>query len=244
MSSNNLPVLIIPAYNPDEALQSLLEKHQALHNDQICIIVNDGSDKSSLPIFKALEDKAYVVLHHRENLGKGAALKTAMAFYLKQYAEHTPGVITADADGQHALDDIIKVSEAFAHQPHQLYLGIRQFALSNTPWKSRIGNKVTRYFFNLLTGNQIQDTQTGLRAIPRALIPLLLETKSSGYEFEFEMFFIANEEGIELKQIPIETIYHHHNKGSHFNPWSDSLKIYSLFFRYALKSRSSQAKTR
>ncbi len=233
--SSPLPVLVIPAFNPDKKeLLSLLNAHLALASGQSCLVINDGSAALYAPVFKAIEDLGVTVLYHKKNLGKGAALKTAMRYYLDTMELTAPGLITADADGQHALDDIMNLSRAFMEKKDHLILGVRQIAKADIPFRSRIGNTVTRYLFNLLTNSQITDTQTGLRAIPKSLVKKLVTSKSSGYEFEFEMFFIAKKLNVPISQIPIKTIYLNQNKGSHFNPCLDSLKIYSIFLRYKL----------
>lgn len=239
MLHKNLPVLIIPAFNPDKTLVNLLSEHHALNCGQHCIVVNDGSKPDLLPIFNELEDMGYTVLHHAHNQGKGTALKTAMNYYLAHLSESSPGVITADADGQHSLKDIIHLSKLFPEEPNKLHLGVRHISQAGIPLRSRLGNVFTKFVFNLLTNNKVQDTQTGLRAIPVDLIKYLVMSKTSRYEFEFEMFFIAKKHHFEIKQIPIETIYIDHNKGSHFNPLFDSLRIYFIFIRFCFVSISS-----
>ena len=64
-------------------------------------------------------------------------------------------------------------------------------------------------------------------------------SKTSRYEFELEMFFIARKHQFAIKQIPIETIYIDDNKGSHFNPLFDSLRIYFIFIRFCFVGISS-----
>ncbi|KTC86962.1 bifunctional glycosyltransferase family 2/GtrA family protein [Legionella brunensis] len=232
MSFKNYPVLIIPAYNPDQRLIQLLKEHKELFGEQECIIVNDGSHAESLTIFKQLEMQGYKVLHHEQNQGKGAALKTAMNYYLAFFSEATPGVITADADGQHSVRDIIHLSKKFHETPEKLYLGVRQIARGDIPLRSRVGNVLTKFLFNFLTRSRIKDTQTGLRGIPTQLIRALVKTSTTRYEFEFEMFFVAKKQHVQIEQLAIETIYIDNNKGSHFNPLLDSLRIYFIFLRF------------
>lgn len=239
MLQSNLPVLIIPAFNPDKTLLTLLSEHHASGIKQTCIIVNDGSHQTSMPIFNELEALGYLVLHHDKNQGKGSALKTAMNYYLAHLSESSPGVITADADGQHALNDIIRLSKIFPKEADKLHLGVRHISRANIPLRSRLGNVVTKFFFNLLTNNKVKDTQTGLRAIPVDLVKYLVMSKTSRYEFEFEMFFIAKKHQFKIKQIPIETIYIDENKSSHFNPLFDSFRIYFIFIRFCCVGISS-----
>ena len=106
------------------------------------------------------------LLRHAVNLGKGAALKTAFNYVLCAMPD-AAGVVTADADGQHAPEDIARVAEALAAQPDALVLGARAFG-ADVPLRSRFGNIVTRGIMHALLGRKLADTQTGLRGIPAA----------------------------------------------------------------------------
>lgn len=83
-------------------------------------------------------------------------------------------VVTADADGQHAINDIDRVERAAMNLPSRLILGVRQFT-NDIPLRSRFGNKLTRVLFKLQTGVTVSDTQTGLRGFHSDLIPFMLE---------------------------------------------------------------------
>ena len=91
----------------------------------------------------------------------------------------------------------------------------------------------------LFLGIAIRDTQTGLRAIPRRLIPELLNLASNRYEFELEMLILAKHRGVPIREIAIRTIYLNGNESSHFNPLLDSVKIYFVLFRYILSSAAT-----
>lgn len=227
------PVIVIPAYKPDISLISLideLKKHQQL------IIVNDGSGVNYLPIFHELEKMDNVtVLHHAVNLGKGQALKTAFNYFLNHYSHDCKGVVTADADGQHLVQDILHVAKALDENPLALTLGARTFK-KGVPLRSRFGNNLTRLIFRLLIGQSLQDTQTGLRGIPHHFLKVLLKTSSSGYDFELDMLISASKQKIKINEIPIQTVYKDENKSSHFNPLIDSFKIYFVFFRFLIFS--------
>lgn len=58
-----------------------------------------------------------------------------------------PGVVMADADGQHSPQDILKVGQAMEAQPDVMVMGCRDFSQENVPFKSRFGNKITRAIF-------------------------------------------------------------------------------------------------
>ncbi|WP_367607974.1 glycosyltransferase [Legionella sp. W05-934-2] len=232
-------VLVIPAYNPDEKLIQLVKQHQQLMPQQPIIVVNDGSSIQCKPLFDHIASHGITVLHHPTNLGKGAALKTAFRYYLSHYVRNHVGVITADADGQHHIDDIAKLKEALANEPDKLHLGARNFSGKNIPLRSRFGNLLTKFIVNCFYKTPLHDTQSGLRAIPNLLVQALLDCKKNRYEFELEMFFIAQGLSINIKQIPIKTIYMQNNQSSHFHPILDSMRIYAIFFRYGTMAAAS-----
>lgn len=231
--SEKLPAIVIPAYQPDEQLVLLIRELRAQRPNQIIVVVNDGSSTSCQRIFAALADYEVNVLHHEMNLGKGQALKTAFNYYLKIFAESPVGVVTADADGQHSVTDIIALSDALTHAPQHLHLGVRSFAEEDIPWRSKFGNVLTGYIFRQMSSSPLYDTQTGLRGIPFGLMEIVSRSKSNGYEFELEMLLLAAERRIQLNQVPIKTIYIANNKASHFNPLIDSIKIYLVFLRFS-----------
>lgn len=234
MLTDDYPTLLIPAYQPNEKLIYLVKHLRALRPKQRIIIVDDGSSTDKSAIFSKVCNANIELLRHPKNQGKGQALKTGFKHWLASSPTTAPGIVTADADGQHLPKDIIQLSDKFMRNPLLLYLGVRQFNKTSIPWRSRFGNKLTKFILRLFTKVPLQDTQTGLRAIPRKLIEnALLNSKTSGYDFELEMLLTAEEQNIAIQQIPISTVYINANSSSHFNPFIDSIKIYFVFIRFA-----------
>jgi len=229
------PAVVIPAYQPDEKLLILIQTLRERRPQQLIIVVNDGSDEKLRGLFAELLNYEVEVLHHPRNLGKGQALKTAFVHYLNLTRGEALGVITADADGQHSVEDIIALSDALAVTAHALHLGVRDFGLAEIPWRSRVGNILTGYIFRKISATPLYDTQTGLRGIPVNLLKLILNSQSQGYELEMEMLLIAAQRQIQMNQIPIKTIYFNRNAQSHFNPLRDSWKIYRVVLRFLFK---------
>jgi putative flippase GtrA len=173
-------------------------------------------------------------LRHAENYGKGAALKTGIAHVLNQFPQ-CAGVVTADADGQHHPEDIANVAAGLSAEPAALVLGARAFG-NDVPLRSRFGNLLTRRLLGWISGQRLTDTQTGLRAIPRALFDPILQLPSRGYEFELEMLLTCKEHGVPISERKIRTIYIDNNRSSSFRPVRDSLRIYFVLFRYTIVS--------
>ena len=218
--SNN--VIIIPTLDPNYKLLDLVEKLQIYF--KYIIIVNDGSSEDKQPIFNKLEEQQCQVIIHKENLGKGQAIKTGLKKALE--IKDITGFITADSDGQHTPEDIVKISKELTRNPNSIILGTRDFNQTNVPLRSKIGNKFSSLYFRLETNKTCPDTQTGLRGIPIKYNELALNTEGSRYEYEMNFLLKAAKTNIDLKYVPIATVYENNNQGSHFRTVRDSALIY------------------
>ncbi len=236
-------VIIIPALNPPDRFTGYVLDLIA-HGFERILLIDDGSDADHRPLFDSLaRQKQVTVLRHAVNLGKGRALKDAFNYALVSWPEDYAGVITADSDGQHTVEDVTKISEALDKNENTLLLGTRDFSGPSVPFKSRNGNKITSVVFRLLYGQDLRDTQTGLRGIPRALLGPYMTLDGERFEYEMNMLIYNARYGAPPEQIFIQTVYFDSNSETHFRPFADSFKIYRLilgsFFKYILASLSS-----
>lgn len=226
--------LVIPAYEPGAPLIRLLQQLCPHWNGPI-IVVDDGSSEKSAPIFRQAEEMGARVLRHSVNLGKGRALKTAFNVCLTEYMGLI-GCVTADADGQHLPEDILRCAKALCRTPSALILGCRDFSGTQVPWQNRLGNRMTCLVMRWFGGVDLEDTQTGLRGIPAGFMRRLMQVDGERYEFETNMLLFAKRQDIAMIEIPIETVYLDQNRASHFRPLRDGLRIYALFLRFSAVS--------
>ena len=233
----DIPV-IIPAYEPDDKLITLLQMLQQTGINRI-VVVDDGSGRQYEELFaQAARIHGCTVLHHAVNLGKGRALKTAFNYCLREF-EDAPGCVTADSDGQHTPADITACMRALWENPRSLILGCRDFDAPEVPARSAFGNKITRKVFGFLLGISVSDTQTGLRAIPAFFMKELMQVKGERFEYETNMLIETKNLNIPILEVPVETVYIEDNRTSHFNPIKDSVRIYLVFGKFLFSSLSS-----
>jgi glycosyltransferase involved in cell wall biosynthesis len=221
--------VLIPAYKPETALVTLAKELLGQGFNQV-VVVDDGSGTEYSAVFDSVEQLGCRVLRHAVNMGKGRALKTGLNDILVNY----PGqhVITADADGQHLLKDIINVGKTLLENENTIVIGRRAF-FGSVPLKSRFGNTITKHVFNFVSGQKIHDTQTGLRGLPASSLKSMLTLTGERYEYEMDMLLEASRFGLTIKEIDIETVYIDKNSSSHFNPLKDSFRIYRLIVLFA-----------
>lgn len=218
------PVVVIPAYEPDEKLLATIGELKGRFAR--IVLVDDGSSGAG-EIFFAAEPMVEKLLRHQENRGKGAAIRTALDYI----GEHD--VVTVDADGQHAVEDVVRVAEALSGVRDGLVLGEREID-RGAPLRSRIGNGFTRLVFALL-GIRVHDTQTGLRGIPAPLIRRVAALPGDRYEFELLMLADSRNHASRPLSVPIRTIYIDGNRSSHFRPVTDSVRNNFTLFRFLLR---------
>lgn len=226
--------VLIPAYNPSQQLVTLVQELSCCEFLSI-VIVNDGSKSTCNHFFKKVASISKTkILHHAVNLGKGAALKTGLNYIYCRFPDLI-GAVTIDADGQHLVEDALNVARDLQDNPDALITGVRVFA-KGVPLRSMFGNILTKKLFRFLVGQKLNDTQCGLRGIPREFIPKLLKIESTGYEFELDMLLACKYSNRRVVEREISTIYIADNQSSHFNPLLDSMKIYYVLFRFSFTS--------
>ncbi len=226
--------VLIPAYQPDARLPRLiLELHRADPSTKI-VVVDDGSGQKFSDIFEASATAGAHVISYEHNRGKGYALREGFTWIRDVAGDSPECVVTADADGQHTLNDIFRVGRTCTDTGKSV-LGVREF-VGHVPARSRIGNTATSALFWLATGWKLKDTQTGLRAFPVALLPALLEVQGDRYEYELRVLLHLAKFRHPVTQIPIETIYEAGNPTSHFRPLQDSARIWAPLLKFAASS--------
>ncbi len=238
-------VVVIPALDPDTALPEYVKALTEQGAEGI-VVVDDGSGRECAPIFDSLDSvPGCKVLRHEHNMGKGRALKYAFTYILSQEAYSGMAVVTADADGQHSVEDVCAVGRAACTKDSGLVLGVRNLRLDCVPARSKLGNKLTSWAFRLLYGVRLEDTQTGLRGIPWEMLSWCAAIKGDKFEYEMNMLIHAARERVALREVPITVIYRDNNSGSHLRTFRDAFRVMGVLVSglgvYSLCSVASAA---
>lgn len=237
MSQLSNVCVILPSLDPDAKLLAVIDGLLKYGFTDI-LLINDGSKPENLHYFEtAAAHREVTLLHHPYNRGKGAALKTAFDYVLKN-RPNAAGVVTVDGDNQHHPEDTRACAENMLRTGH-LTLGVRDFSLPDVPARSRSGNRITCTVFKLFVGMTISDTQTGLRAIPLHDLPTLTAIAGDRFEYETNMLLCMKQKNIPFDEIKIRTVYIEENKSSHFRAVQDSWRIYKLILAHFFKFTAS-----
>lgn len=222
-------LVLIPAYEPCDSLVTLVAELLAHPSRPSVLVVDDGSGPDFDEAFALAVHAGAKLVRYATNHGKGHALKVGLAVAEDCFDDDV--VVCADSDGQHSVADIMRVAAA-CDDPGGFVLGARRFT-GRVPLRSRVGNQVTTAVFRAVTGQRVSDTQTGLRAYPRALLSWLRTVPGERFEYELSLLLRAKEAGVAIREVPIETIYLHGNASSHFRPIRDSWRVYQPLLAFS-----------
>jgi glycosyltransferase involved in cell wall biosynthesis len=208
--------LCIPSYQAAPSLAALLpELLEAVPKAQICI-VDDGSTDSTKEFCTGCGVR---YLNHSKNIGKGAALATGFAALLAQGAE---AVITMDADGQHAVDDLGGFLDDFAAHPETgICIGKRTIAKSGMPLARVVSNTLTSRILSWMCSVKIHDSQCGFRLYSARFLRSVT-VSSPGFAMESEVLLKAARLGFPLRSVEVQTLYF--NGASHIAHIPDTLR--------------------
>ena len=195
------------------------------------LAVDDGStDDTSVHLTRA----GARILHRPVNGGKGLALRAGVVEILRGEAADRAGIdyiATIDGDGQHDPADIPRMVARAREVGADLVIGGRNVDLM--PPRSRFGNRFSRALCYLGTGTFVPDTQSGFRLMSVRLARSLLdEVRWRRYETEFEILLRTVTLGWTVATVEIATVYFDGNRGSHFHPFRDSLRVFGVTCRH------------
>lgn len=194
--------IVVPAYNEGKRIGKVLKELKAQRLP--VIVVDDGSKDNTYK--EALKSK-YLVLKHRINLGKGAAMKTGAMAAFKLGAD---AVIFMDSDGQHKVEDLPNFTKAL-NTKTDIVFGSRNLGLK-MPFVRFAGNKVASVFVNILFGIYVSDLVCGFRAITKKAFSKIM-WESTGYGVETEMVIRTAKSGLIHCEVPVKTVYYDQYKG-------------------------------
>ncbi len=187
-------IIIIPAYNAEKTIKSLLKSTKKYS----IIVVDDGSIDGTSKIVKSMN---VPIVSHSKNKGVGEAITTGIEYGLSNGYSYA---VTIDSDGQHSplyidsfIEKVCKTSFVIGNRFHDLKFVPSQKLASNL-----LGSKI----FEKVYGRFLPDVSCGFRAFPLDRDFLKLGSKS--YDFIFEQLVSAIKKGFEIEYVNIPVVYY------------------------------------
>jgi len=193
-------LVIIPAYNEESTIASVLESVAALGPNYHVAVVNDGSRDATAARVRAYP--GVILLQMPFNLGIGGAMQTGYKFALAQGYQFA---VQCDADGQHPVGDIPRLVEKVRDGVADVVIGSRYVAESDyrPSLVRRVGKSLLSRWIDLWIGGGITDTTSGFRAMNRAALSIFATTYPEDYP-EPEALVILHRHGLRAAEIPVQ----------------------------------------
>ena len=172
--------VLVPAFNEERTLAEIVRRVAAVPLAKEILVVDDGSTDDSWAIIKELAETHHdlVALRHPQNLGKGAAIRTAL--------EHARGDLTIvqDADLEYDPADYPALIAPILERRTNVVYGSRPLEKSNRyPIdRFRMGSFAMTWIANVLYGRHITDEATCYKVMRTDLLRSL-DLRSRGFEF-------------------------------------------------------------
>ncbi len=216
--------LIIPAFNEEKRITASLQKAVGFFENKGCsfeiIVVDDASTDNTVRAVKEFNGDIKV-LSLKQNLGKGAGVKTGMLAAKGKFR------IFTDADFSTPVYETDRLLE---HLDNGFDIAIgsrsldRSMVKKHQPFYRETMGKIYNIFVQIFVFKGITDTQCGFKGFTaEAAEAVFSRQKINGFSFDVEILWIAQKLGFNIKQIPVEW---YNDARSTVNPIFDSTKMF------------------
>jgi dolichol-phosphate mannosyltransferase len=215
--------VIIPVYNEASTIRELLAKVRAVDIEKEILIVDDGSTDGTRDILVELEGPGIQVILHKNNKGKGGAIRTALPLCSGEV------VIIQDADLEYDPNDYHALLEPVASGRYEVVYGSRILKTDNPRGGLMfyLGGRLVSLFTNLLFGSKLTDEATCYKVFKRTTIQGLKLTRS-GFDLEPEITAKLLRQGIEIGEVPISYFPRSTDEGKKINARDGIVTLWCL----------------
>lgn len=197
-----LITIIIPVYNEKETIEEILNKIVSLKVDKQIIVIDDFSSDGSREIIQNNKHKIDNLILHNNNLGKGAAIKSAKELINSKFT------IIQDADLEYNPLDILNLlSHAQKNNSKVIYgsrvLNINKEKVQNFSHRFRIfANYILTKINNILNDQKLTDAHTCYKMFDSDLFKSI-DLKENGFAFCPEITTKISLLNEKINEIPI-----------------------------------------
>jgi glycosyltransferase involved in cell wall biosynthesis len=194
--------IIMPAYNVANSIVDVVMKAKqvmtSITDDYEIIVVNDGSRDATRAVLESLRDSRLKIVDHKDNLGKGAAIKTGVKYANGVYT------ILLDADGDIDITNITPYLRAL--RKYDIVVGSKRHPRSTyqAPFLRKILSLGYNTLVKILLGIRVRDTQTGFKAFKTKYLKLIMKVIIvKRYSWDAEALAVANLLKLRITEEPI-----------------------------------------
>lgn len=206
MGKNQKVVVVLPAYQAERTLEQTVREIPRKVVDEI-ILVDDASSDKTLKIAHKLR---LLTKQHQLNKGYGANQKTCYKYALERDADI---VIMLHPDYQYDPKLIPHFVDFIKHDYFDVMLGTRirtrmEALAGGMPMYKYLANRILTFFQNIITGQNLSEWHTGMRAYRREVLEAIdFMNNSDDFVFDSQVLFQIVERGFRIGEIPVPVRY-------------------------------------
>lgn len=220
--------IIIPVFNEERTIRSVLDKVRRQPFEKEIIVVNDGSTDRTGEILHSAWTEEIVVLCNRRNMGKGAAVRLGI--------KHARGdiILIQDADLEYNPDDYGRLTEPIILGRAEVVYGARMVVRRKDlpSVMSYTANKVLTLVANLLYNARLTDISTCYKVFSSNVLKSL-DLRSTGFEFCEEVTAKVLRKGVRIQEVPVSYFPRGYREGKKIG-WRDGIIAMLSLLKYRL----------
>ena len=222
--------VLIPSYQSAGPLRTLLKGLTSMVPAKNVCVVDDASRDGT---DRVCAETRVGYIGHPENQGKGASLADGFRRLIDRC--NAQWVLTLDADGQHAVEDIPAFIHYIGRFPYVgVCIGVRSLTPAKMPLFRILSNMLTSWMLSLLAGQSIPDSQCGFRIYSARLLQRV-SCVNARFEMESEILLKAARLRFPIGHVKVQTLYF--NGASHIRLFRDTLRWIRSIMRVWLELR-------
>jgi glycosyltransferase involved in cell wall biosynthesis len=227
--------IIIPVYNEQKTIQQILRRVNKVKIDQIekeIVIIDDCSKDKSKEILRKLNNPNIKVIYHKQNQGKGAAIRTGL--------KHAKGdiILIQDADLEYSPTDYPKLIAPILAGKTSVVYGSR---FKSTKGHLKENNHLTFFLHlagnwgltmltNILFNTRITDMETCYKVFRKDVVKKM-KLRAQRFDFEPEITAKILKQGHKIKEVPIRYYSRDFDEGKKIT-WKDGVKAAWYLIKY------------
>lgn len=226
-SSSQSLSIIVPVFNERAFIATVLERiKQCGYLCQI-VVVDDGSTDGTREVLRKIKD--IILVEHDRNRGKGAAVRTALAYVTGDIMLIQDADLEYDPRDYHNLlgpilegkADVVYGSRFAGSGPHRVLF-----------FWHMLGNKFLTFFSNILTNLTLTDMETGFKAFTKE-VANRLDIREDHFGFEPEFTARVAQMGVRIYEVGISYTGRTYAEGKKIH-WKDGISAIRCIIKYNL----------
>lgn len=227
--------VIIPVYNEKRTIRPLLDRigRVPIPVEKEVIIVDDGSTDGTRRVLEGLPSTSAIILFHKVNRGKGAAVKTGLEIASGDI------VLIQDGDLEYDPSEYPKLIQPILDQKTRVVYGSRILGKNRASYfRYYWGGRFLSLLTSCLYGIRVTDEPTGYKVFDSVLLKGL-ELECKGFEFCPEVTAKVSRLGQAITEVPISYTPRSIHEGKKIR-WIDGVIALWTLFKYRTWKPSSE----